>query len=127
MSNSRFDEVDVHILSVLQAEGRLTNLELADKVGLTATPCLRRVRRLQAEGAIGGFSATLDRKAIGLGLTVFVSVNIDRHSEEVRTRGFRRFVQDAPEVIACHSVSGDSDFLLEVVVADLAAYRAFLV
>jgi Lrp/AsnC family leucine-responsive transcriptional regulator len=127
MLNLELDEIDVRILSALQADGRLTNLELADKVGLTATPCLRRVRRLQAEGVISGFSATLDRKAIGLGLTVFVAVNIEQHSQEARTGALRRFVQDAPEVVACHIVSGDSDFLLEVVVADLEAYRAFIV
>ena len=80
MLNLELDEIDVRILSALQADGRLTNLELADKVGLTATPCLRRVRRLQADGVISGFSATLDRKAIGLGLTVFVAVNIEQHS-----------------------------------------------
>ena len=124
---SPLDHTDLKILSALQTDGRLTNLELADRVGLTATPCLRRVRRLQDIGAIRGFTAILDRKIVGLGLTVFVSVNIDRHSEEARTRSLRRFVQEAPEVVACHIVSGDSDFLLEVVVADLEAYRAFIV
>jgi Lrp/AsnC family transcriptional regulator, leucine-responsive regulatory protein len=102
-------------------------IALADKVGLTATPCLRRVRRLQAEGVISGFSATLERKAIGLSLTAFVSVNVEQHAREARTGALRRFVQQAPEVVACHIVSGDSDFLLEVVAADLEAYRIFII
>jgi Lrp/AsnC family leucine-responsive transcriptional regulator len=119
------DAIDRRILAALQADGRLSNVELADKVGLSPSPCLRRVRRLEEAGLIRGYRAVLDRKLIGLGLTVFVSVKIEGHQEE-HTNAVQAAFRAMPEVVACHLVSGESDFLLEVVVPDLAAYEDLL-
>lgn len=119
------DSFDLRILEVLQAEGRIANSELAQRVGLSATPCLRRVKALEQRGVIAGYRARLDRTRIGLGLTVLVGVKVDGHRDENATA-----IQDAfrsmPEVTACHLVSGESDFLLQVVVPDLAHYEQFL-
>jgi Lrp/AsnC family leucine-responsive transcriptional regulator len=126
MPNIDLDAIDGKILAALQADGRLTNLELAAKVGLSPSPCLRRVRRLEREGYIGGYRAMLAREKIGLGLTVFVGVKIDGHAND-RATAFEEAVVAMPEVIACHMVSGEADYLLEVVVADLAHYQRFLI
>lgn len=119
------DAIDVKILSTLQSEGRISNADLAERVGLSATPCLRRVRALEQSGAIEAYSARLNRSKIGLDLTVMVGVKVDGHRDENA-----RAIQDAfvrmPEVVACHLVSGETDFLLEVVVPDLAHYEQFL-
>jgi len=119
------DALDSRILAALQEDGRLSNVELADRVGLSPSPCLRRVKRLEEEGYIAGYKAKVDRRRLGLGMTVFVGVKFDTH-RDVNARAFQEAVQTFPEVVACHMVSGESDFLLEVVVADLAAYDAFL-
>jgi Lrp/AsnC family leucine-responsive transcriptional regulator len=126
MPKIELDAIDGRILAALQADGRLSNLELADRVGLSASPCLRRVRRLEREGYIEGYRAMLRRERIGLGLTVFLGVKIDGHANN-RAVGFEQAIVAMPEVIACHMVSGESDYLLEVVVADLAHYQRFLV
>jgi Lrp/AsnC family leucine-responsive transcriptional regulator len=119
------DDIDRRILATLQAEGRISNADLAERIGLSPTPCLRRVRNLEHAGAITGYRAQLDRAKVGLGLTVMVGVKVDGHRDDNA-----RAIQDAfiamPEVVACHLVSGETDFLLEVVVADLASYEAFL-
>lgn len=121
----KLDAIDRRILAALQRDGRLTNVELAEEVGLSPSPCLRRVRLLEAGGVIGGYAAALDRKAIGLGLTVFVGVKVERHHDQ-EARAFREAVVSLPEVVSCHLVSGEADFLLQVVVPDLAAYERFL-
>jgi len=126
MPKVELDAIDSRILAALQADGRLSNLELADRVGLSASPCLRRVRRLERDGYIEGYRAMLRREHIGLGLTVFLGVKIDGHAN-ARAVSFEEAVVAMPEVIACHMVSGESDYLLEVVVADLAHYQRFLV
>jgi Lrp/AsnC family leucine-responsive transcriptional regulator len=119
------DPIDIRILRELQADGRLTNVELADRAGLSPSPCLRRVKALESAGVIRGYHAVLDRDALGLGLTVFVGVKVaHRPTEETPT--FWEAVQLLPEVITCHLVSGEADFLLQVVVPDLAAYERFL-
>jgi Lrp/AsnC family leucine-responsive transcriptional regulator len=120
------DDFDRRILQMLQEEGRLSNTELAGRIGLSDTPCLRRVKRLEQEGIIQGYRAVLDRAAIGLGLTVFVGVKVDGHRDENATAIQEAFRQ-MPEVVSCHLVSGEADFLLQVVVPDLAAYERFLV
>jgi Lrp/AsnC family transcriptional regulator, leucine-responsive regulatory protein len=120
------DVIDVRILQELQADGRLTNVELADKVGLSPSPCLRRVRLLESSGVIRGYHAMLDRTGLGLGLTVFVGVKVGHHHEEHAT-AFWDVVQTLPEVVSCHLVSGEADFLLQVVVPDLAGYERFLI
>lgn len=126
MPKIELDAIDGRILAALQADGRLSNLELADRVGLSASPCLRRVRRLERDGYIEGYRAILRRERIGLGLTVFLGVKIDGHAN-ARAVGFEEAVVAMPDVIACHMVSGESDYLLEVVVTDLAHYQRFLV
>jgi len=126
MPKIELDAIDRRILAALQADARLSNLELADRVGLSASPCLRRVRRLERDGYIEGYRAMLQRERIGLGLTVFLGVKIDGHANE-RASAFEQAVVAMPDVIACHMVSGESDYLLEVVVADLAHYQRFLV
>jgi Lrp/AsnC family leucine-responsive transcriptional regulator len=94
-------------------------------VHLSPSPCLRRVKALEHEGVIEGYRAVLDREAVGLGLTVFVELKVEGHSEAVAT-AIEEAVAELPEVVACHLVSGDADFLLEVVVADLRAYERLL-
>lgn len=125
MPNSTLDSFDLRILETLQSDGRLSNVELADRIGLSPTPCLRRVRALESSGLIRGYKAEVDRGGVGLGLTVMVGVKIDGHRDENASA-----VQDAframPEVIACHIVSGESDFLLETVFPDIASYERFL-
>lgn len=120
-----FDELDLKILTALQADGRITNADLADRIGLSATPCLRRVRALEQEGAIKGYRALLDRTKVGLGLTVMVDVKVDGHRDE-NARAIQAAFIEMPEVVACHLLSGETDFLLEVVVPDLAHYEQFL-
>lgn len=119
------DSTDRRILAALQGDGRLTNRDLAQRVALSPSPCLRRVKRLEAAGVVQGYRAVLDRVAVGLGLTVFVEIKVERHSRESA-----QTLQDAlaamPEVVSCHMVSGTADFLVEIVVADLRAYEALL-
>lgn len=125
MPNLKFDAIDRKILAALQRNARLTNVELADEVGLSPSPCLRRVKILEEAGVIDGYHANLNRAGLGLGLTIFVGIKVQRH-HGAAPDVFRDAVQNVPEVIACHLVSGDADFLLQVVVPDLAAYEQLL-
>jgi len=125
MPSIALDAIDRLILGALQEDGRLSNVELAARVGLSPSPCLRRVRALEAAGAIRGYHAALDRESLGLGLTVFVGIKVARHHEEPAT-AFREAVRALPQVVSCHLVSGEADFLLQVVVPDLPAYERFL-
>ncbi len=119
------DDVDLQILSELQADGRLTNFALAERVHLSPSPCLRRVRRLERDGTIHGYRALIDRRRVGLGLTVFVEVKVAAHSKR-RADEFAKAVESIDEIFACHLMSGLADFLLEVVVPDLSAYEKLL-
>jgi Lrp/AsnC family leucine-responsive transcriptional regulator len=119
------DALDARILSVLQEHGRITNAELAERVRLSASPCLRRLRRLEKDRVITGYRAILDRPKVGLGITVFVELKVAGHSDRI-AREMEDAVADVPEVLACHIVSGPADFLLEVVVADLQHYERLL-
>ncbi|MDD2180361.1 Lrp/AsnC family transcriptional regulator [Acidovorax sp. D2M1] len=119
------DNLDRRILASLQRDARLSNVQLAEEVGLSPSPCLRRVRLLEEAGIIRGYHADVDKAGIGLGLTVFVGVKVERHQDETST-AFRKAVVLLPEVVSCHLVSGESDFLLQVVVPDLAAYENLL-
>lgn len=101
-------------------------MDLAEKVGLSPSPCLRRVKRLEREGYIEGYRAVLRRDSVGLGFSVFIGVKIDGHANQ-RALKFEKAVSTMPEVIACHLVSGEADYLLEVVVPDLEHYQQFLV
>ena len=126
MPKSDLDAIDRRIVAELQADARLSNVELADKVGLSPSPCLRRVRRLEREGYIEAYRAALRRDRVGLGFSVFVGVKIDGHANE-RALVFEEAINTMPEVIACHLVSGEADYFLEVVVPDLEHYQRFLV
>lgn len=115
---------DINILTLLQRDARLTNQTLADSVGLSASPCWRKVRRLEEDEVIQGYRAVLNRKKIGLGVMVFVRVSIDSHSE-AEARRFEHEVAALEHVVACYSIGGDADFLLQVVARDLDAYAEF--
>ena len=126
MPNSRrLDGTDRAILSQLQADGRMSNVALAKAVNLSATPCLERVRRLEREGYIQGYAARINPQLVGAGLLVFVEINLSHTSPDV-FRDFRRAVRDLPQVLDCHLVSGNFDYLIKARVADMAAYRALL-
>lgn len=119
------DETDIEMLKELQTDGRMSNSDLAERVGLSPTPCLCRLRRLEQEGFIQGYSLNLDRAKVGLELTVFVGVKVAR-AHDVEANAFVDAVLRLPEVVSCHLVSGEMDFLLQVVVPDLQAYEHLL-
>ena len=119
---AELDRLDRRILSLLQTDGRLTNVALAERVGLSPSPCLRRVKRLEAEGYITGYAATLGAAKIGFGATVFVHVSITQSTSSAAEE-FRLAVRKIPEVISCHAVSGNEDFLLVIVTRDLESYK----
>lgn len=125
MPKVKLDAYDRRILAALQRDGRLTNVRLADEIGLSASPCLRRVRHLEEAGVIKGYQASLNPDEVGLGLTVFVGIKVERHHEK-EAELFREAVLALPQVISAFLVSGDSDFLLHVVVPDLRGYERFL-
>jgi Lrp/AsnC family leucine-responsive transcriptional regulator len=118
-----FDTIDLKILRELQADARLPNNVLAERVGLSPSPCSRRVKLLEETGVIEGYRTIVNRSAVGLGLTVFAGIRVGRHSAEGK-ESFIKMLLAMPEVIACHLVSGDIDFLIEVVVRDMATYEA---
>jgi Lrp/AsnC family transcriptional regulator, leucine-responsive regulatory protein len=119
------DSVDRRILDVLQVEGRLANVALAERVHLSPSPCLRRVKGLEGDGVITGYRAMLDREAIGLGLTGFIEIKVEGHSEKLASE-LEKAVAKMPEVVSAYLVSGAADFLLEVVVPDLRSYEQLL-
>ncbi|MBX7134290.1 MAG: Lrp/AsnC family transcriptional regulator [Fimbriimonadaceae bacterium] len=121
----RFDEVDLHILRLLQEDGRMTNVDLARTVGLSAPSVLQRVRKLEEIGVIQGYTTILDQERLGFGLTVFAQISLALHQEAPIER-FRRAIQDIPEVLECYHVSGEFDFLLKIVVEDMKAYEALV-
>jgi Lrp/AsnC family transcriptional regulator, leucine-responsive regulatory protein len=119
------DAVDRRMLDILQREGRISNAALAERLHLSPSPCLRRLRALERDGVIAGYRAMLDRTKLGLGLTVFVELKVDGHSDRVAA-SIGDAVLAAPEVVSAHIVSGAADFLLEVVVPDLPTYERLL-
>lgn len=123
--NRELDQIDTAILRELQADGRLTNVELARRVNLSPTPCLERTRRLERAGYIAGYAALLDRHKLGATLTVFVEVELDRTTPDVFER-FKDAVTARPEVLECHLIAGGFDYLVKAALADMHAYRDFL-
>ncbi|MEZ5555760.1 Lrp/AsnC ligand binding domain-containing protein [Haliea sp.] len=119
------DKTDLLILSLLQGEGRMSNVDLARRVNLSASPCLERVRRLEATGLIEGYSARLNAPALGYGTSAFIQVTLDRTTAEVFDR-FRDAVITIPEVAECHMVAGGFDYLLKLRLTGMDAYRAVL-
>ncbi len=124
-SGAELDRTDRAILAVLQVEGRISNAELAERVSLSPSACLRRVQRLEADGVIAGYSARLDPARLGLGLQAFVRLQLARHDADSIERFIAR-LQSWDEVVACHALTGDMDYLLHVHVADLEHFSRFL-
>ncbi|MBP7336720.1 Lrp/AsnC family transcriptional regulator [Niveispirillum sp.] len=122
---SILDRTDRAILSALQEDGRLSVTDLAERVNLSHTPCLRRVKRLETQGVIRGYAAMVDQQAVGLPVSVFVSVTLERQAEAELDQ-FEAAIRACPEVMECFLMTGGSDFLLRVVAADLQAYELFL-
>lgn len=118
---------DVAILDVLQQEARLPNVDLAERIGMSPSPCLRRVKQLEANGYIERYVALLDRRKAGLGILAYAEVKVPRREEDDHVQRFKEAVQQEPMVIGCHILAGQYDFLLKVVAADLDAYADFLV
>jgi DNA-binding Lrp family transcriptional regulator len=121
----KLDKIDRRILCELQRDGRITNVELARRVGLSAPPCLRRVRTLERAGYVHGYYAEVEPKALGYNVTVFAQVGLASQSD-IDLEAFERLVQQWPEVRECYMLAGETDFLLRIVAEDWAAYERFL-
>lgn len=122
----KLDRYDRAILSELQLDARLSNQELADRIGLSPSPCLRRVRRLEELGLVAGYRAILDARTLGLSLMAFIQIRMDRHTPE-RFENFERHVAACDEVLECHLITGhDADYLLKVIVQDMDAFQSLL-
>ena len=126
MDNSQTDRLDHKILSVLQREGRISFVDLASEVGLSKTPCLTRVRRLEEAGYIRSYSANLDPRLLNLGYVVFVEVKLSKTTRDVLT-AFNAAVRDIEEVQSCHMVSGGFDYLLKIRTRDMESYTALMI
>jgi Lrp/AsnC family leucine-responsive transcriptional regulator len=124
-ANIALDRIDRRLLAALQENGRLTVAELAEKVGLTASPCSRRLRILEEAGIINRYAALLDQKKVGLPVSVFVSIKLDRQQEDKLHR-FEDAIRRCPEVLECYLMTGPRDYLLRVVARDLADYERFV-
>lgn len=120
----KIDLTDEKILKILQLDSRTTNQQLSEQIGMSASPCWRRVKRLEDDQVIRGYGVLLDRKKLGLGVMVFIRVSIDSHSE-AEARKFEEKVAELDNVVACYSIGGDADFLLQVVSPDLDTYAEF--
>ena len=125
MPKTPLNEIDLKILSHLQNNARLTNVELSEHIHLSQSPCLRRVRNMESSGIIQGYVALVDQNAVGLPVSVFVNVRLEKQIERALEK-FEETVQDWSEVMECYLMTGDSDYLLRVVASDLAAYERFL-
>lgn len=125
MPKFKLDRIDCSILTLLQQDGRMTNYELADRVGLSPSPCLRRVKALEDAGVIRTYVALVDPDAVNLPVNVFVNVTLERQVED-RLDVFEATVRQWPEVLECYLMTGEADYLLRVVVPDLSSYERFL-
>ena len=125
MARAKLDRIDLRILRDLQEDGRMTNVELAKRVGISPPPCLRRVRALEEAGCIRGYHADVDPEQLGFGVTVFAQVGLHSQAEADLT-AFEKLVAAWPEVRECHMLAGETDFLLKIVAADWDAYQRFL-
>ncbi len=122
---STLDKIDRRLLAELQAEGRVTNVDLARRVGLTAPPCLRRVRSLEEDGVIRGYHADLDASKLGFAITVFAMVSLRSQAEE-DLKAFEDHIAELDEVRECHMLNGEIDFILKIVSRDLQSFQEFL-
>jgi len=121
----QIDAKDRQIIRELQRDGRMTNQELAERVNLSPSPCLRRVRLLEEAGVIVGYSADVDARACGLQITAFIHVTLQRHERDA-VEHFEQRVRDADEILECFLLTGEADYLLRVIVADLDEYEQFV-
>lgn len=119
------DSIDLKLLSLLQSNGRMTNVELAQKVGLTAPPCLRRIRALEQAGVIRAYHADIDASKMGFSITVFAMVSL-KSQAEADLRAFETYLQSIPEVRECHMLNGEIDFMLKIVARDLQSFQELL-
>lgn len=119
------DEKDVGILKLLQEDGRAANAKMAEQLSVSEASCWRRLKRLLENGVIEGFQANLNRRELGFGVLSFVQLSCNQHSEEV-TREFEQMILENPNVMSCHNITGDDDFLLQVVARDLDDYSDFV-
>ncbi|MEE8351896.1 MAG: Lrp/AsnC family transcriptional regulator [Rhodospirillales bacterium] len=126
MPNNSLDAIDRKILETLQNDARIRNVELAERVGLSPSPCLRRVGMLEKKGIIKGYATLVDAKAAGLPVSVFVSVTLEKQVKKVLGT-FEKKINACPEVMECYLMTGDADYLLRVVTSDLDAYERFLI
>jgi len=133
MTNPTLDKIDLKILAILQADGRLSNQEVAERVNLSPSPCLRRIKRLEDSGVIRQYVALLEPTKIGLGLLAYVNVRLEKHSDspsQGSTRSprkdFAAAVEQWPEVVACYAMTGDMDYLLRVHVEDMNHFSRFM-
>ena len=126
MPNKSLDAIDRQILENLQDDARMRNVELAEKVGLSPSPCLRRVGNLEETGVIRGYATLVDAEAAGLPVSVFVSVTLEKQIEKALEK-FEKEIRARPEVMECYLMTGEADYLLRVVTADLSAYERFLI
>ncbi|WP_317133702.1 winged helix-turn-helix transcriptional regulator [Rheinheimera salexigens] len=125
MKTKALDRIDLNILETLQRDGRISNVELAKKVNLSASPCIDRVKRLEKEGYIDGYGARLNAAKLGCGTAVFIQVTLDRTTSDVFNQ-FRDAVVKIPQVAECHMVAGGFDYLLKLRLANMDAYRSML-
>ena len=125
MARVKLDRIDLRILRDLQDRGRMTNVELARRAGISPPPCLRRVRALEETGCILGYHAEIDPESLGFGVTVFAHVGLHSQAEADLT-AFEALVESWPEVRECHMLAGETDFLLRIVATDWDAYQRFL-
>ncbi|AUW59083.1 ArsR family transcriptional regulator [Sphingobium sp. SCG-1] len=125
MAGVNIDDIDMQILAELQEDGRMTNVDLARRVGLTAPPCLRRVRALEESGAIKSYHAVVDPATLGFTITVFAMVSL-KSQAEADLKAFEDHVAALPEVRECHMLNGEIDFILKVVSRDLQSFQQFL-
>ncbi|MDR6990128.1 Lrp/AsnC family transcriptional regulator [Luteimonas sp. 3794] len=125
MAAADLDRTDLLLLAELQRNGRLTNADLAERIHLSPSACLRRVQRLERDGVIAGYRADVSAERLGLGLQAFVRVQL-KHHDSAAVAGFAALVNGWEEVIACHALTGDMDYLLQVIVRDLEHFSRFL-
>nr|WP_120634493.1 Lrp/AsnC family transcriptional regulator [Ruegeria sp. EL01] len=120
----KIDRINHEILRELSLDGRISNLELADRVGLSPSACLRRVQELERAGVISGYRAVLNPAALGVGFVAYIGVGLGEHTKAAQ-EGFERALQRAPEVVECHNITGTIEYLLRVECADLPSYKTF--
>ena len=125
MRRAKLDRIDLRILADLQADGRMTNVELAERAGISAPPCLRRVRALEQAGFIKGYHAEINAEAMGFGVTIFAHVGLSSQAEN-DLKAFEALVRSWPQVRECHMLAGETDFILKVVAHDSEDYQRFL-